>query len=1068
MGLALAAAALVCSCAKEELKPQESSVGGKYIVKATVSLPDPDDTKVSYAENDSDNMDAGIKGAWAEGDTFYALQDGTTPVKFTLSNMITDRLAEFTAETGTEATPSTTWTAVLGKNVEVSGSKLICGYEGQNGTLADFDNFDYILCNATGENPTVSFKSTAQGGTGDRLSYFMRIKLPAGIQHIEYCTTTHWEISGYSTETASGHNAAVMGKNDGHFNNVSMINLAEPSTEGQVVYLAIPAKQHAYYNSMAEEGRESPKGIIITFFNADSSKSNGKVISSNLETKGGKIGTFDVTGMTLIHRPDPSTAISFGSTYVEIKKQTTSAYDNYNNFKDYKSPTVVTVKWAPYNLGANVTDPGSKDDIYGEYFCWGETAPRTTFDEYVYDGTHALNLEQIGDMQWKTANDGLHTDRVRWQRIGGTKYDAARVRWGSAWRMPTVEEFCSLTGDNDEGYNSDKNSAGLKTNYKDTTVNGVTVNGRYFKKGDAILYFPLGGSHSNSSGRSNEGQYGYYWTDSRLRRTPDYPSLLNSPIRFKVWQYRIHYDAATASNGLLIRPVVNDLRTVKADVDITPVTEDAYNVYGKVTNSSTGAGIPGIIISDGYYCIRTDNNGEYKMAAYELARTISVSVPAEYEIPLDSNGAPAFFQRIDLAGTTPVQANFSLTPRASVPERVTVIAMADAHVSSTDLSKFQTSLNDIQATANTLKNTGIPVGIPANAPAGEVIGIAIGDQLNGDMTQASAVKTKFNSLNFPVFYTIGNHDYDPAGATDYEQEANFVNNFCPTNYSFTIGNVHFVVMDDIIYNPLSGTCSYGFTPEQAAWINLDALSVPNASDKIAVLCVHAPLNTLLGNDINDAVASALKNRFKAVHVLSGHTHSLKNDLYVGWEAKNGRSIYEHTLQSLSGYWWLADITTPSGSPAGYGVFTFDQNDIYAEYNKTTKEDAGFQMRIYKGTNSSWNPLVKNKAIIRIWDAGDAEDIQDTWTVTKTDTNTRLSRVSTEIVDYEVRDYVQNVLGDQFGTAHIPTDQFWYTSESAPVTIRVKAVHKMKSGWEATYIRESYMVNTNGFGYGVRY
>ena len=231
----------------------------------------------------------------------------------------------------------------------------------------------------------------------------------------------------------------------------------------------------------------------------------------------------------------------------------------------------------------------------------------------------------------------------------------------------------------------------------------------------------------------------------------------------------------------------------------------------------------------------------------------------------------------------------------------------------------------------------------------------------------------------------------------------------------------------------------------------------------------------------NAVMGALKNNFYNVHVFSGHTHAINNNLYAGWYARSGRQIYEHTLQTLSGYFWDADIAYDIGSPAGYGVFTFDHDDLYAEYNKVTKEEPTFQFRTYNGGESytrsgktySWDSSVSGKYVVRLPDAGDPDDSADYWRVylTKGGSTTELTRVTTAINDRAAHCYIAKMFDNEHGGAGEDTDQFWYSSASfASSGYTITAVHTMKSGWSATYTGKHYVGNNTfkGFAYGERY
>ena len=80
----------------------------------------------------------------------------------------------------------------------------------------------------------------------------------------------------------------------------------------------------------------------------------------------------------------------------------------------------LSVKWATCNIDANAPED------YGSYFAWGELNKK---DSYTLDN---YSLYQNGSY----ANYG--------NDISKTSHDAAYVKWGNKWRMPTYEEGMEL------------------------------------------------------------------------------------------------------------------------------------------------------------------------------------------------------------------------------------------------------------------------------------------------------------------------------------------------------------------------------------------------------------------------------------------------------------------------------------------------------------------------------------------------------------------------------------------------------------------------------------------------
>ena len=59
------------------------------------------------------------------------------------------------------------------------------------------------------------------------------------------------------------------------------------------------------------------------------------------------------------------------------------------------------------------------------------------------------------------------------------------------------------------------------------------------------------------------------------------------------------------------------------------------DLAGVITDEKSGKGIAGIAVTDGYQFVKTDANGVYQMTRNQLSRNVYMTVPAEYQIPLD-------------------------------------------------------------------------------------------------------------------------------------------------------------------------------------------------------------------------------------------------------------------------------------------------------------------------------------------------------------------------------------------------------------------------------------------------
>lgn len=407
-----------CACNKEVAPEDNTPSGEKQIITAIVNCP----SKLSYSEN-TPGGGAGISSVWSDGDTFYAIQDGSTVVTFSLISGAGSTSAIFEAE-AEGVTAATEWVAVLGKNASVHGTEIHCGFTGQNGKASGLDKVNYVKATGTGITPAFDFAN------GEKLSYIVRLKLPAGIKCIEYTSPATMKV------TASGaSHFYAKGENDPYSNiPTSTITLSSASSEGDIAYIAVPAINHNTkawtYNNNKQYGNLRT-GVIVTLLNntsAEATLSNGSVIDSDLSSKGGQVGTWDMTGMTLIARPRPADAIE-----VVTSDSVTESDSNY-----YFDLTGTDTFWAPFNLGASA--PEGK----GTYYGWGEISTpeeRGRGDGYTYPA-YSLRGQPSGSpgnyCNYISVYAAVETPSLagRYCTIRGGRYDVARVKWGSAWRMP--------------------------------------------------------------------------------------------------------------------------------------------------------------------------------------------------------------------------------------------------------------------------------------------------------------------------------------------------------------------------------------------------------------------------------------------------------------------------------------------------------------------------------------------------------------------------------------------------------------------------------------------------------
>lgn len=382
------------------------------------------------------------------------------------------------------------------------------------------------------------------------------------------------------------------------------------------------------------------------------------------------------------------------------------------------------------------------------------------------------------------------------------------------------------------------------------------------------------------------------------------------------------------------------------------LTVDAgTTVYGRV--ASEDGGIKGVVVSDGVEVAETDEDGIYQLKSDKKWGYVFISIPSGYEVSSDGV-LPQFFQRLKANAGVPERQDFTLT-KVSGQDTYKVLMLGDMHLANrtADLSQF----SDFTADLNNYRSAH---------PGEKMYAIALGD-MTWDLYWYSnnfAIPEYLNTINkqvkdLQIFHTIGNHDYDYKAVNDFDAESKYINYIAPVYYSFNIGKIHYVVIDDIDCDSYDGTTSRNYekriSPEQLSWLAKDLAYVDKSTPLVVVM--HAQLfypsesdGFKVDHDVtNTAQFLKLLKGYK-VNIVTGHTH-MNFNVTPESPVTQGQDIYEHNTGAICASWWWSDYLTPGihisldGTPGGYAIWDVSGTNLQWIYKATgTSED--YQFRSY--------------------------------------------------------------------------------------------------------------------------
>lgn len=363
---------------------------------------------------------------------------------------------------------------------------------------------------------------------------------------------------------------------------------------------------------------------------------------------------------------------------------------------------------------------------------------------------------------------------------------------------------------------------------------------------------------------------------------------------------------------------------------------------------SDGRALQGVVVSDGYNCVLTDECGCFEFEAFPDSRFVFVSTPSGYLPPVQDGSVPVFYQEI--GGSD--RYDFSLKENPADDTRHVVFVQSDVQlIAEENLEVYGRLLQDLMDYRDGFDGA-------------DIFGLECGDIVGDTPSLFAPYRKAASVLQMPVYRAIGNHDMDYYGRTFETSYTTFGNNFGPACYSFNRGRVHYIVINNNFY--IGRDYFYmGYVDEKTFhWLEQDLSHVPEGNT--VILAMHIPSRLTVdrrpfaydyGNLADQTVnASALHELLKPynTHIISGHMHYNLNICF-------NETLMEHNTAAVCGTWWCTEVCL-DGTPAGYGVYTVDGDEVEWLYKSSGYPD-DYQARAYLPGASGEYP---DAVIANVW------------------------------------------------------------------------------------------------------
>lgn len=388
-------------------------------------------------------------------------------------------------------------------------------------------------------------------------------------------------------------------------------------------------------------------------------------------------------------------------------------------------------------------------------------------------------------------------------------------------------------------------------------------------------------------------------------------------------------------------------------------------VYGRVVDYD-GNPVPEVSVSDGVRVTHTDAEGRYWLASAKKYGYVFISVPSGYKVAVNRS-VPMFFSRLRSKSSSEYELhNFILAPENNTRHRT--IVFSDCHLArrTNDLNQYEAMFKpELREQYNNAQSEGVAL-----------YAIALGDLAWDEWWYKnnypiSEYYRTMSDVDVPIYSIPGNHDNDPYIADDFLAEGPFRQSIGPTYYSFNIGNIHYILMDNTIFNnsgASQGTVgnvqdySEGFTADQMRWLMSDLENVAAGTKVVFGMHIQFTGRPFVNGDgtVSFNYSMPAEQRLQLtellapydVQIISGHTHTNYTNRISG-------TMTEHNIAAVCGTWWWTGFYSDGrchlngdGSPSGYAIFDAGKtsgNSLEWKFKAASRPES-YQFRAYDLNN----------------------------------------------------------------------------------------------------------------------
>jgi hypothetical protein len=360
----------------------------------------------------------------------------------------------------------------------------------------------------------------------------------------------------------------------------------------------------------------------------------------------------------------------------------------------------------------------------------------------------------------------------------------------------------------------------------------------------------------------------------------------------------------------------------------------------------TEKGIAGVVVSNGVDLVQTNEKGEYEIPVSDDA-IIFVIKPRDWMTPLNKDNLPQFYylhkpkgypenykyKGVEPTGELPEQINFPLY-KEDGSENFKMVVFGDPQPYNIEQVDFVAE----------------DIVVELIGRDDLEFGMTMGDIVGDDLDLFSPLNQAVSQIGIPWYNVLGNHDINYMAPNDKLSDETYERVYGPATYAFVYGDVHFIVLDDVIHEDSVGSWNYvgGLRPDQIEFVTNYLNIVPK--EDLVVLTMHIPLaqhgETFRKSD-QKKLFDLLKD-FPHTLSISAHTHVHDNRFFHHGSSDWQQPTPHHhfNVGTASGSWWTGmrnETNVPhtmmrDGTPNGYSFISFNGTEYIIDWKVAGSPD----------------------------------------------------------------------------------------------------------------------------------